>query len=144
MQNEYVDHGSQLLQQWERDICDKYIIYGLDHKLTAVEVTKLISFAQKAGHIKLNQAITTDTLIHRARKYGLQFVDKPQQGIRFNREESKTINRAIASGVHEHKTANQVAYVLNTSGKLRHDVTPKYLQRKSYVLKYGALKMKRM
>lgn len=77
MQNEYVDNGSQYLQQWERDICDKYIIYGLDHKLTAVEVTKLISFAQKAGHIKLNQAITTDTLIHRARKYGLQFVDKP-------------------------------------------------------------------
>lgn len=161
MTQKYVDKGSQYLEKWHWTVINPFIIYGLKHKRTAKEVADLINFAQKQGYIDLGRMVFADTLIHRVRKYDLEFEKVPltdqermaHQKLNVKRkneskrnyrsfgvEEMKLIDSAIFSASNNHKTADYVADLLNKGGLLSREVTPRYLQNRSYHLSCKALK----
>lgn len=146
-----IEYTGQFLTRPQGRICDDYIIYGLEHKKTAEETARLINFAKYIGRIKMTPIIRPDTLVRRAAKHGLVFPEFTQdelaeasgkkirkhQGGRgtFNMAEMEVVDAAIVRGRTKHRTADQVATLLNEGGLLSREVSPRYVQNRSYFLK---------
>lgn len=146
-----IEYTGQFLTKWQGMICDDFIIYGLENKKTAKEVAQLINYARETGQINLRPIIMPDTLIRRAADRGLTFAKfsqdeldevsgkkiRKRQGGRgtFNAPEMKIVDAAIIRGRQRHRTADQVAELLNEGGLLSREVSARYIQNRSYFLK---------